>query len=311
MARIVTGHTGVVTGPRQILHVDMDAFFVSVELRRRPGSRRPAGRRRRNRATVAWSPQRRTRPADSACTRRCRQRWPAVAVRTPCSSRVTTALYGEVSAAGPRDPRSLHAAGRTAVARRGIPRRHRLAPAVRSGTGRSPRRSGAPSRDELALGCSVGVAPNKFLAKLASVEAKPRATPSAVEPGPGVVVVVAGGEREFLDPLPVQRLWGVGPVTLDKLHRIGIRRVADLAAVDDSALGAALGRRPGRPPAGAGARDRRSAGRTGTRGASRSATRRRTRPTSTTADGDAHASRAAGRRRGVPAAQGRCRRRAP
>jgi DNA polymerase IV len=95
--------------------------------------------------------------------------------------------------------------------------------------------------DELSLGCSVGVAPNKFLAKLASVEAKPRANPSAVEPGPGVVVVVAGEERTFLDPLPVQRLWGVGPVTLDKLHRIGIRRVGDFAAIDEPMLAAALG----------------------------------------------------------------------
>jgi len=95
--------------------------------------------------------------------------------------------------------------------------------------------------DELALGCSVGVAPNKFLAKLASVEAKPRATPTGVEPGPGVVVVVAGHEQRFLDPLPVQRLWGVGPVTLDKLHRIGIRRVSDFAVVGESLLASALG----------------------------------------------------------------------
>jgi DNA polymerase-4 len=87
------------------------------------------------------------------------------------------------------------------------------------------------------------VAPNKFLAKLASVEAKPRATPSAVVPGAGVVVVDAGAVRDFLDPLPVQRLWGVGPVTLDKLHRIGIRHVADFASIDHRVLAAALGAR--------------------------------------------------------------------
>ena len=97
------------------------------------------------------------------------------------------------------------------------------------------------SGTELALACSVGVAPNKFLAKLASVEAKPIATPAGVEPGPGVVVVEAGEEQEFLRPLPVQRLWGVGPVTLDKLHRIGVRRVADLVVVDDAVLASALG----------------------------------------------------------------------
>ena len=95
--------------------------------------------------------------------------------------------------------------------------------------------------DELSLGCSVGVAPNKFLAKLASVEAKPHATPAGIDAGAGVVVVAAGQEREFLDPLPVERLWGVGPVTLERLHRIGVRRVADFALVGESALVGALG----------------------------------------------------------------------
>ena len=67
------------------------------------------------------------------------------------------------------------------------------------------------------------------------------ATPGGVQEGPGVVVVEAGNEQEFLRPLPVQRLWGVGPVTLDKLHRIGVRRVADLVAVDEAVLASALG----------------------------------------------------------------------
>jgi DNA polymerase-4 len=95
---------------------------------------------------------------------------------------------------------------------------------------------------ELDLRCSVGAAPNKFLAKLASVEAKPVATTAGVVAGAGVVVVDPGAIRSFLDPLPVQRLWGVGPVTLQKLHRIGIRHVADLIAVDDDVLSATLGR---------------------------------------------------------------------
>ncbi|NQY57810.1 MAG: DNA polymerase IV [Ilumatobacteraceae bacterium] len=99
----------------------------------------------------------------------------------------------------------------------------------------------AAIRDELQLGCSVGVAPNKFLAKLASVDAKPRASRDGIERGPGVVEIVAGEERAYLEPLPVERLWGVGPATLAKLNRIGIYTVADLTTVGAPALAASLG----------------------------------------------------------------------
>ncbi len=100
-------------------------------------------------------------------------------------------------------------------------------------------------RDELELTCSVGVAPNKFLAKLASVQAKPKATPERIIPGPGVFEVRPGGELDFLHPLPVGRLWGVGPKTLEKLDRIGVRTVADLAALGERAVVSALGQASG------------------------------------------------------------------
>ena len=95
--------------------------------------------------------------------------------------------------------------------------------------------------EELDLGCSVGVAPNKFLAKLASVEAKPRAHADRIDPGEGVTVVPLGAEQAFLDPLPVERLWGVGPATLEKLIRLGITTVRDLRHVDLAVLATALG----------------------------------------------------------------------
>jgi len=99
--------------------------------------------------------------------------------------------------------------------------------------------------EQLQLQCSVGVATNKFLAKLASVDAKPRATPTGVEPGPGVFEVRPGEELAYLHPLPVGRLWGVGPATRQRLTRMGVATVGDLDRLDPRAVLAALGRANG------------------------------------------------------------------
>jgi DNA polymerase-4 len=98
---------------------------------------------------------------------------------------------------------------------------------------------------ELGLACSVGVAPVKFLAKLASEAAKPTATREGVEPGRGVVVIRPGEELDFLHPLPIEALWGVGPATATRLRRLGVATVGDLARVPAEVLESAIGRANG------------------------------------------------------------------
>jgi DNA polymerase IV len=86
-------------------------------------------------------------------------------------------------------------------------------------------------RDEIGVNCSVGVAPSKLVAKLGSRAAKPD----------GMVVVAAADVGAFLDPLPARALWGVGEKTVDVLDRLGIRTVGDLARTPGAVLGRVLG----------------------------------------------------------------------
>jgi DNA polymerase-4 len=98
---------------------------------------------------------------------------------------------------------------------------------------------------ELGLSCSVGVAPVKFLAKLASEAAKPTADLRGTISGPGVVVVAPGEELEFLHPLPIEALWGVGPATAARLRGLGVTTVGELSRVPPDALESAIGRANG------------------------------------------------------------------
>ncbi|MBV8946767.1 MAG: DNA polymerase IV [Solirubrobacterales bacterium] len=91
-------------------------------------------------------------------------------------------------------------------------------------------------RAEVGLPITVGVARTKFLAKVASTVAKPD----------GLLLVPPERELEFLHPLPVERLWGVGRVTAEKLHQRGITTVGQVALVGERELVSMLGRASGR-----------------------------------------------------------------
>jgi DNA polymerase IV len=91
-------------------------------------------------------------------------------------------------------------------------------------------------RERVGLPITIGIARTKFLAKVASAVAKPD----------GLLVVPTDGELAFLHPLPVERLWGVGPVTARKLRERGITTVRQVALLPEPVLVSMLGRASGR-----------------------------------------------------------------
>jgi DNA polymerase-4 len=87
------------------------------------------------------------------------------------------------------------------------------------------------AHEEVGLPLTVGVARTKHLAKIASAVAKPD----------GLLLVPPGGELAFLHPLPIERIWGIGPATASRLHRIGITTAGELACVSVADLSRVLG----------------------------------------------------------------------
>lgn len=211
-----------------VLHVDMDAFFASVEIRNDPTLQgKPVvvgGGVRGVVAAASYEARRygvRSAMAMTAALRLC----PHAVVVAP-----NRAAYAEASAAVQailRDvtplvqPISLDEAFLdVAAAVRAQGRPALIAASIRDRVAR-----------ELELTCSVGVAPTKFVAKVASARCKPD----------GLLVVPVAGVIEFLHPLPVTVLWGVGARTADPLRRLGIRTVGDLAATPPDTLRRAVG----------------------------------------------------------------------
>jgi DNA polymerase IV len=226
-----------------ILHVDMDAFFVSVELLDQPELRgRPVvvGGSSARGVVAAASYEARSYGIHSAMPSVRAKRLCPHAVfldgrydRYVTESRAIMDIFGSFTPLV--EPLSLDEAFLDVTGSR---RLHGPAPVIAALIRERV-------QDERHLTCSVGVAPTKFVAKLASEAAKPKAAATGPAPGLGVKVVTDADLLAFLHPLPVQALWGVGPATLTKLERLGVSTVGELAAMPVtiviSALGAAAG----------------------------------------------------------------------
>jgi DNA polymerase IV len=216
-----------------VLHVDMDAFYASVSLLARPDLRGTpviVGGANRGVVLSATYEARKYGVHSAMPMTRARRTCPQATVLEP-----DHAAYARVSA------------GVMEIFRSVTPFVEPLAldEAFLDVSG-AVRRLGSPTEigellrarvhDEQGVTCSVGVASTKFVAKLASTRAKPD----------GLLVVPRDRVVEFLHPLPVGALWGVGERTDDQLRRLGLRTVGDLAGTPVATLERALGRAAGR-----------------------------------------------------------------
>ena len=211
-----------------ILHVDMDAFYASVEVRRRPELRgKPVvvgGSTRGVVAAASYEARRfgvRSAMPMGQALRLCRHAVvlpPDRAAYSEASSDVMAILRDVTPLVEPLslDEAFLDVAG----AQRLLGTPLQIAQAIR-----------ARVAAELSLTCSVGVAATKFVAKLASARCKPD----------GLLLVPAAQTLEFLHPLPVTVLWGVGARTAQPLHRLGVRTVGDLADIPITTLRRGVG----------------------------------------------------------------------
>src|SRR5471032_2184166 len=215
---------------RRILHVDMDAFYASVEQRDDPSLRgKPlaVGGRPEGRGVVAAASYEarafgvRSAMSMAAAVRLC----PSLVILPPdfprykAASLAVFAIFREVTPLV--EPLSLDEAYLDVTENAwgeplATPVARRLKDRIRADTG---------------LTASAGVAPNKFLAKIASGWKKPD----------GLTVISPDRVEPFLQQLPVDALWGVGPVTAGKLRKIGIERLVEVRTADPDLLRRAVG----------------------------------------------------------------------
>ena len=216
--------------PRRILHVDMDAFYASVEQRDRPELRgRPVavGGSPESRGVVAAASYEardfgvRSAMPMSRAVRLCPElaivpadfhKYRAVASQVFALYRQVTPLVEPLSL----DEAYLDVTENTWGETLGVEVAKRLKAVIHETTG---------------LTASAGVAPNKFLAKIASGWRKPD----------GLTVVAPERAESFLQKLPVDALWGVGPVTAQRLRARGIHRLVDVRTADPEVLRATVG----------------------------------------------------------------------
>jgi DNA polymerase-4 len=216
--------------PRRIIHIDMDAFYASVEQRDDPALRgRPlaVGGSPQSRGVVAAASYEarvfgvRSAMPMSRAVRLCPQlaivrpdfaRYRAASQRVMAILRSCTPLV---------EPLSLDEAYLDVTDNLwGEPLATNVAKKLK-----------ARIREELQLTASAGVAPNKFLAKIASGWRKPD----------GLTVIAPERVERFLQQLSVEALWGVGPVTAKKLRAIGIERLVDVRSADSALLHRTVG----------------------------------------------------------------------
>lgn len=215
---------------RRILHMDMDAFYASVEQRDDPSLRgKPlavGGQPNRRGVVAAASYEARVFGVRSAMSMaRAVRLCPSLEIVPPDFSRYRAAstaifdIYREVTPLV--EPLSLDEAYLDVTENSW---NEPLAMTV-------ARRLKARIREATGLTASAGVAPNKFLAKIGSGWKKPD----------GLTVIAPDRVEPFLQQLPVEALWGVGPVTARKLRARGVHRLIDVRAVEDLVLHEAVG----------------------------------------------------------------------
>ena len=217
---------------REILHVDMDAFFASVEMRDNPELHDKAvvvGAGIRGVVSAANYEARRFGIRSAMPISRAKRLAPHAIFIPPRMAR-----YAEVSEqvmAILRDftplvePLSIDEAFLDVTgARRLLGDGRTIGGLIR-----------ARIAEELGITCSVGIAPSKFIAKLASTQCKPN----------GMLEIKEEQVLDFLHPLPVGEMWGVGPKTGEVLERLGLRTIGDIAHVPRTTLVRALGEATG------------------------------------------------------------------